>query len=146
MASDRTLEIRRAALTALKDYDPLADIVLPESMFAQGVMAMPDFPFVRMGAPSSAPLRAACVDGSQGTFTVHAFSRGVEEDGYLQETAEDHAARIGGAIAAGLGGRALPLDDGGAVKITWTGMQLLMDTATAGVFHAVVSFGFRTLS
>lgn len=145
MASDRTLEVRRAAMIALKADGPLTELVPATSIHPQATEAMPPFPFARMGTPTSLPLKAAGIDGSIGSFTVHGFSRGIE-DGTITETAEDHAARIGAAIAKALDGRVLEMDDGDPLKVRWTVNQLLQDPDTAGCFHVIASFGYRALS
>jgi hypothetical protein len=64
----------------------------------------------------------------------------------MSEGAESHAGKIGKAIAEGLHGKTLALDDGGEVKLRWTGSRLLPDPQEAGVFHAVVSIRARTLT
>jgi hypothetical protein len=145
MANDLTLQIRRAALTALKADAALIALVPSTSIHPQTTPANVAWPFVKMGAPSGQPIRAACVDGNQGIFAVHGFAKAREEGGQVVETAEDYAARIGAAIAVALDRKALDLDGGGRARLLWTGSQLLMDGAEADAFHTVQNFAVRVL-
>jgi Protein of unknown function (DUF3168) len=146
VANDLTLPIRRATLAALKADAALTALVPPASIYPQTVSAMPAWPFVRMGAPSGLPIRATCVDGNQGNFAVHGFAKPRDIDGTIVETAEDHAARLGAAIASALDRKVLVLDGGQRARLTWTGSQLLLDGAEADAFHTVQSFGVRVLA
>lgn len=146
MANDLTLPVRRAMLTALKADAALTGIVAAASIHPQAPAARPQWPFVKMGSPSGIPVRAACVDGNEITLAVHGFSKGRWDSDVLQETAEDHAARIGAAIADALGGKSLALDDGGNARVRWTGQQLLIDGDEAGAFHTVQNFRVRCIA
>lgn len=149
MASDRTLEIRRAIVAFLKDLDPLLDVgVLPEQVFAMQPIPAPSCPFVRYGTPSILPLRAVGVDGGDLDVAIHSFSAGVydPDDDSLIETAEMQAGRMGKAIGEGIHGKRLLLDEGGAVKITWRGTELLPDSAQPGQYHSLVKIRARTLT
>lgn len=148
MASDRTLEIRRAVVAFLKDLDPLMDTgMLPEQVFAMQPAPAPSYPFVRYGTPTIIPLRATGVDGGDLIVAIHGFSAGIEDpdDGSLVETAEMHAGRMGKAIAENIHGKRLALDEGGDVKIEWAGSTLVPDSAEAGVYHAIVNIRARAL-
>ncbi len=146
MANDRTLEVRRAVLTALKADAGLIAIVPAASIYPMTVPAEPTWPFIKMGAPSGIPIRGACVDGVSGIFAVHGFSKGRYTGQRLVETGEDHAARIGAAIAAALDKQGLMLDDDIRLHVLWTNSQLMMDGAEAGAFHAIENFAVRTLA
>ena len=99
-----------------------------------------------MGAPSAIPVRGTCISGAESIVAVHGFSKGRFTGSTLVESAEDHAGRIGDAIAGALDGKKLDLDGGGFVRITWTGDQLLQDSAEAGAYHVVSNFRMRHLS
>lgn len=140
MASDRSLDIRRAIMVAMKAASSVTSLVPAARIKGQTVDANPIFPFIRMGSPSVIPRRASCVDGGDTILAVHAFATG---SGSI--TAEDQAHRIGAAIAAALDGQRLPLDGGGTAAVRWTGSQLLQDPEEASAFHAVTNFRVRTL-
>ncbi|TZG25581.1 DUF3168 domain-containing protein [Sphingomonas montanisoli] len=141
MASDRTLGIRRAILIAVKAAGPVTAIVPSARIFPQQQPANAPFPFIRLGAPSAIPVRAACVDGGEVTIAVHAFANGGPSI-----TAEDQAHAIGATLASALDGRSLDLGGGAAGKFRWTGSQLLQDPEEVSAFHAVVNFRVRHLS
>ncbi|SKB48994.1 Protein of unknown function [Rhizorhabdus histidinilytica] len=86
------------------------------------------------------------MDGAESIVAVHGFTAGVRRGKKLIETAEDHAGRIGDAIARALDGKRLPLEGGGTVRIRWTGSQLLQDAQEAGGFHTVQNFQMRHLA
>ncbi len=147
MARSRALPIRRAMLIRMKGDAPLVALVPAASIFGQTVPANVSWPFIRMGAPSAiAAVRGTCMNGAEGIVAVHGFSIGRRQGEKQVETAEDHAGRIGDAIAAALDSARLPLDGGGKVKLTWTGDQLLQDPEEAGAFHTVQNFNWRFLS
>lgn len=146
MANDLTLPIRRATLAELKANAPLLALVSASNMHPQTTPASPAWPFVKMGAPSGLPIRAACVDGHEGIFAVHGFAKPRMSGAQMVETAEDHAARIGSAIASALDRKHLEIDGGYRVSVTWTGSQLLQDGAEADAFHTVQNFGVRVLA
>ncbi|RVT93695.1 tail completion protein gp17 [Sphingomonas crocodyli] len=147
MARARHREIRRAALAELKADAPLLAIIPADSIFPQTVPANPAWPLVKTGVLSAVtPVRGACINGAESIFAVHGFTSGVRQGSQLIETAEDHASRIGDAIAVALDGKRLPLEGGGTVRIRWTGAQLLQDAQEAGGYHTVQNFRVRHLS
>lgn len=149
MANDATRPVRRAALAALKADAGVtaADLVPAASIHPQAPPGQPDWPFIKWGAPSGIPIRVpACVDGSEITVAVHGFSKGRRVGDQLVETAEDHAARIGAAIAEALDGVRLDIEGGGWAKFKWTGSQLLVDGGEADAFHSVQNFVVRVLA
>lgn len=149
MANDASLPVRRAGLTALKADAGLtaADMVPAASIHPQSPAGTPEWPFVKWGAPAGIPIRApGCVDGNEITVAVHGFSNGRRSGDALLETAEDHAARIGAAIASALDGKRLDLAGGGAARFRWTGSQLLIDGDEAGAFHTVQNFRVRVIA
>lgn len=145
MASDRSLAIRRAILTALKADAPLLGLIPASSMHPQAPASEPSWPFIKTGAPSGLPINAACVDGSVTVVAVHGFAKPRIEDGAVVESAEDHAARIGAFTATALDKKKLALDGGGEAKLRWTGSQLLQDRDEADAFHTVQNFSVRSL-
>jgi len=147
MARSRSRDIRRAMLAALKAAAPLTTLVPGAQIHPQTVPANPAWPFICMGAPSAVTrIKGACIDGAESIVAIHGFSKGRYSGKRLIETAEDHAGRIGDAIAASLDSRRLALEGGGEVKIDWTGDQLLQDPEEAGAFHVVSNFRMRHLS
>lgn len=143
MANDATREVRRAGLTTLKADADLIALVPTSQIHPQAPLEAPLWPFVKWGASSVIPRRApVCLDGCEVTVAVHGFSKGRWLNDALIETAEDHAARIGKAVANALGGKRVEMDEGWAV-FTWAGSQLLMDGAEAGAFHSVQNFSVR---
>lgn len=146
MATDSSLEVRRAVLTRLKTDAAMIAIVPAADIHRQVTPATVNWPFVKYGSPSSIPVRAACVDGSEITFSVHGFSKGRKNaSGQETKTAEDDAAQIGAQIARSLDGQRLAIA-GGAARIRWTGSQLLVDGAEADAFHTVQNFVARCLT
>lgn len=146
MANDLTLAVRRASLAELKAHALLTDLIPAMRLYPQTVPPTPTWPFGKMGAPSGLPLRAGCVDGNEGIFAVHGFAKMRTVGGVVVETAEDHTARIGAAIASGLDRKTLHLDGGQRARIRWTGSQLLQDGAEADAFHTVQNFAYRVLA
>lgn len=147
MANDLTLPIRRACLAELKGDAGLLALVPAAQMYPQTTAPAPEWPFTRMGAPSGLPIRAGCVDGNEGSFAVHGFAKPrYDGSGGMVETAEDHAARIGGAIASALDRKRLTLDGNQSARVTWTGSQLLQDPEEADAYHTVQNFRVRVLA
>ena len=147
MANDALLPVRRAGLAAMKGNVGLTDLVAAASIHPQVPAGTPDWPFIKWGAPTGIPIRVpACVDGVEVTVAVHGFSKGRYSGESLVETAEDHAARIGAAIASALDGRTLDLEGGGKAKFVWTSSALLMDGDEADAFHSVENFRIRVLA
>lgn len=146
MARSRARPIRRAMLAQMKGNAALVALVPAASIYGQTVPANKAWPFIRTGAPSATgAVRGTCMDGATGIVAVHGFSNGRYQGSMLVETAEDHAGRIGDAIAEALDGVRLALDGGGEVRLRWTGDQLLQDPEEAGAFHTVQNFETRYL-
>jgi hypothetical protein len=147
LANDLTLAIRRAALAELKGNAALIALVPAASIYPQTTPPNVGWPFVKMGSPSGLPIRAACVDGNEGIFAVHGFAKPrLNGSGQVVETAEDHTARIGAAIADALDRKALALTGGYRARLLWTGSQLLQDGAEADAYHTVQNFGVRVIA
>lgn len=144
MATDSTLPVRRAILTLLKDDASLTALVPVGNVYPQAARE-PAWPFLLCGAPSSTSIRATCVDGAEITVAIHGFVRERIVGGATVETAEDHASRIGAAIAKALDGKRPTLPSGYAI-IRWTGSQLLIDSGEADAFHTVQNFRVRCIT
>lgn len=138
-----SIAVRRAGLPILKGNAALVAIV-PGSRILPSTASNPKWPFVSWGVPSSAPLRAACVDGSEIVFAVHGFAKArYNASKAMIETAEDHAGRIEAAIAAALDGHRADIPRG-HVAFACTGSQLMRDGNDG--YHAVVNFRARCLT
>lgn len=146
MANDATRPVRRTMLTALKADEAVTALVSASSIYPQATTANPGWPFIRYGSPTGVPVSAACVDGAEITVAVHGFAKPRFSGSQIIETAEDHAARIGAAIATALGGRSLALEGGGNVRLRWTGSQLFPDADEADAFHTVQNFIARVIA
>lgn len=145
MAIDSSLAVRRALLILMKADASLTAIVPAASIYPQTTPAVPPYPFIRAGAPILTPLIASCLDGSEVTIAIHGFSTGRLSGKQLIETAEDHASRIGAAIAKALDRKAKAID-GGTAKIRWAGSQLLQDPEEASAYHTVQNFRVRCIT
>lgn len=147
MATDQTLPVRRAVLTAMKADDALTAMVPEGSIHPQAPLGALSWPFIKWGAPAGIPIKASCVDGNEIIVAVHGFAKRRENgSGQVIETAEDHAARIGSGIAAALDGKSLALSAGGHARVRWTGSQLLQDGDESDAFHSVQNFRVRVIA
>lgn len=144
MAIDSFLPVRRAIIAELKGDTPLSALI-GDRFYPQAPPANPTWPFGKYGAPSSIPVRASCVDGSEMRVSLHGFSKGRRSGNRLIESAEDHAARIGAAMAGAVDGRRLTIP-GGYALVQWRGSQLMMDGAEADAFHCVVGLRVRCMT
>lgn len=130
----------------MKGDSALTAIVSAASIYPQATPALPAFPFIRAGAPTLIPRRASCLDGAEITQAFHGFSKGRYTGDRILETAEDHASRIGSAMASALDGKHVDLGSGRSVRIRWTGSQLLQDPEEASAFHTVQNFLMRVFA
>ena len=143
MANDSTQAVRRAAMTRLRAVADVTAIV-GDQVFGQ-VAAAPAWPFIKTGAPSLVPRRASCLDGAEVTLAILGFARERRAGKKPLETAEDHASRLGAAIAKALDGYSAEIP-GGYARFQWTGSQLLVDGGEADAFHTVQNFRIRVSS
>lgn len=149
MAVDSTREVRRAVLTLLKTDATVTALVDSASIYGQQTPVAPNgerrvaWPFILVGSLFGAPIRAACVDGLELEGAVHGYAKDRKSGVRTVETAEDHASRIGAAIAGALDRRKVPIA-GGTLAIRWTGPRLIADDADG--FHTVQGFRFRCLT
>ncbi|WP_333571312.1 DUF3168 domain-containing protein [Sphingomonas sp.] len=144
MAIDSLIPARRAILGALATSADVTAIV-PAARHYPMTASSPAWPFILYGAPASVPIRATCLDGSEITVAVHGFAKPRYQGGQMVETAEDHAGRLGAAIARALDGQNLEIPAGRA-KVRHTGSQLLIDGAEADAFHCVVNLRVRCIT
>lgn len=127
MATNRTLPLREAIVTALKADSGLTSIVAPAQVNGERAEANPIFPFTRYGVSEARP-RSTDVP-------IHAFSKA---------EFTDEVAGINAAIVAALDGRTLALGDGERAYLTWTGSTIMPDSAEAGVYHGINRFTITT--
>jgi Protein of unknown function (DUF3168) len=144
MAIDSILQARRAIMGQMAADTDLTGLV-PEAQHYPMTASKPTWPFILYGSPSTVPIRATCLDGSEITVAIHGFTKPRYAGDVMIETAEDHAARIGQAIAAALDGRHLTLPNGYA-RVLHTGSQLLVDGGEADAFHCVINFRVRCIT
>lgn len=145
MAIDSLLPVRRAILTLLKADAALTALVPAAQIYAQAARSNDLWPFIRWGSPSAVPRRASCLDGQIISSALHGFSKGRWSGKRELETAEDHAARIGAAIAAAVDGRRVAIP-GGYAAIRVSGSQLLLDRDEASAFHTVQNLRIRAVT
>jgi len=146
VASDALLPARRAILATLKADLAVTELVPASSIYPQVAAPSPTWPFIIYGSPSGLPIRSACVDGTEVTVAIHSFARARMVGSQMMETAEDHAARIGAAVARALDGKRPELPGGGYLRISYRGSQLLIDGAEADAFHHIVNFRCRAIT
>lgn len=143
MAIDSIQGARRAALIRMKATPALTSLVPAARIYGQSAGANPTWPFIKWGAATSLPRRSSCLDAATITGSVHAFAGPrLSSSGAKLETGEDHASRIGLAIAKALDGFYGDVP-GGVARFQWTRTQLLVDGDEADAFHAIVNFTIR---
>lgn len=116
--------VRRSILAKLKNDASLTALVPAEQINPDGV---PDWPFIKLNASTTQPMRMACVVGGLVTWDIHAFARAREDGGAVVETAEDHAGSIGAAIEQALNYDHLALEGGGDARVRLSDIRLLPD-------------------
>lgn len=134
--------VRRALLIKLKADLALTALVAKGSINPPGT---PTWPFIVLRAPVTQRLKAACVNGAQGSWDVHAFAGPRMSGSTVVETAEDHAGSIGAAIEAALADNWLPLPDGAKVRIRLSDIRLLQD-GDPEHYHWFAQVNWRVLS
>ncbi|WP_375248308.1 DUF3168 domain-containing protein [Sphingomonas sp.] len=140
MAQDFTMPVRDAVMRTLA-ASPAVTVLVPASSQYRGTVPVGrTFPFTRYGAPIAVPLRASGLDSATIRFTIHSFTKPLNDaSGRVLRPAEDQSHIIAAAIASALDDRVLRLD-GYTASIVWTGTNQLQDPAEADVWHAVTSF------
>lgn len=149
MAKGLAREARRAVLTEAKAQTPITDLVSADSIFPQATPKADDivWPFIKMGAFSSTPLRApGCLDGADIRGTVHCFAKStLNTAGAKTDEAEDNVDAIIKAIESTFDGKILDTPSG-QVKMRWLSSQALIDQSEADAFHGVIDFRLRALA
>lgn len=132
MARDLSLAVRQAIVAALEDSPAVAAIVPAERIYAVEVPAEPVWPFIRYGLATALPFRASGMDGCRLAVTLYGFAHGPQEDA---------VATLGGAIAATLDGRVMPIDvePPATAHVGWTSSRTLRDSDEAGAYHVILS-------
>lgn len=131
MPRDRSLPLRQAVITRLRDDSDLTQLVPAARHYGMKVEPTPAWPFTRYGTPDTLPRRGQCWDGQETDFTIHSFSK---------QSFEDECAQINAAIVASLGDAVLALDGGGKATIGWLGSQIIPDGGEAGAWHGLNRF------
>ena len=134
--------VRRALLIKLKADLALTALIPKASINPPGT---PTWPFIVLRAPVTQRLKAACVNGGQGSWDVHAFAGPRLSAGAVVETAEDHAGSIGAAIETALADNWLDLPDGAKVRIRLGDIRLLQD-GDLDHYHWFAQVNWRVLS
>lgn len=142
---------RRAVLARLKSFAGLTALVPAAEIHGQVPLGVPDWPFVKLGAPRSIPIKGACLDGADVAIPVHAFARARQNGaGAMIETAEDHASRIGAEIEKALDdkGETVTVGVGVSVRLRYriSDIQLLVDGADSSAFHYVCTVRARAIA
>ncbi len=144
MATGLQRLVRRAVLTRLKADSTLTALVPAASIYPQSA-GEPVWPFIKLGPTGTLRLRAACVNGGLVTIDVHAFARARVVAGVMQETAEDHASRIGAAIESALADNRITLEGGATANIELGDIRLLQDQEP-DAFHWFAQINARVLA
>lgn len=145
MATGLQRLVRRAVLARLKADSALTAMVPAGSIYPQAVPSEPVWPFIKLGPTGTLRLRAACVSGGLVSVDVHAFVRARTLGGVTQETAEDHASRIGAEIERLLDGVNLVLEGGAKAKVDLGDIRLLQDSEP-DAFHWFAQVNARVLA
>jgi len=135
--------VRRAILPVLKANAGVIALVPSASINPTG--AAPTWPFIVLRSPTTQQLKAACVNGGQGSWDIHAFSGPRLSGGAVVETAEDHAGRIGEAIETALADQWLALPDGAKARIRLSDIRLLQD-GDPDHYHWFAQINWRALA
>lgn len=135
--------VRRAILPVLKANAGVTALVPAASINPTG--SAPTWPFIILRSPTTQPLKAACVNGGQGSWDIHAFAGPRMSGGSVVETAEDHAGRIGEAIETALSDRWLALPDGAKVRVSLSDIRLLQD-GDPDHYHWFAQINWRALA
>lgn len=142
MATGMQRTVRRALLARLKADAGLTAIVPAASINPAGE---PTWPFIILRSPVSRQLKAAQLNGQEGSWDIHAFARDRLSGGVTVETGEDHCGRIGAAIERVLADNRLALEGGLVARISLTDMRLLPDESP-DAWHYMAQINWRGLA
>ena len=147
MAKGLAREARRTILTHLKADTSITDLVAATSIYSQTTPTTKVWPFIKMGAFSSVPLRVrGCVDGAEIRATVHAFAKSTFNGaGGKTADAEDNIDALAKAIEASLDYQRKAIT-GGNITFSWLNTIPLIDNGEDDAFHAVIDFRGRILA
>lgn len=127
MPADYSLDLRKAVVVHLRADSTVSTLV--EGIYGEQPPAVPDGPFIRIGAPVVAPYEATGYDGGEHAFTIHAFAEG---------PGTDRVATIAKRIVASMAGFELAALD--AVENEWRGTQIIQDGDEVDKWHAIIAF------
>lgn len=134
--------VRRALMARLKADAGVTALVAAAQINPEGEPARP---FIKLRAPTTQPMRMACVVGGEVAWGIHAFAGARKQSGADVETAEDHAGSIGAAIETCLAPNRLTLEGGAIAKITLSDIRLLEDGDT-DQYHWFAQVNARVLA
>lgn len=149
MATDHTLELRRAVVPLLKADATLAGLV-DGRVYAEEPPPEPVWPFIRYGVPILAADGAMGWTGGGVRVVIHTFAKSKNPDG---ETVNGYevASRMSRRVALVLDGATFSLpvhEDAGrparAIDCVHMSTEVIRDTAEAGAWHGIVSFEVQT--
>jgi hypothetical protein len=127
MAVGLQKKVRRGILPLLKADAALTALVPADSINPDGEAP---WPLIRLRAPTTRQLKAACVSGGLVTWDIHAFAGPRKVAGAEVETAEDHAGSIGEAIERVLADQWIDLEGGSRARLRLSDIRLLEDGDT----------------
>ncbi|WP_022697926.1 DUF3168 domain-containing protein [Euryhalocaulis caribicus] len=129
MPADHSLKLRQAIVSRLLADAAVSDAV-EARVYGLRTPATRKFPFIRYDGPIAAPFEATGHhDGSEHDVTLHAFTKGEDED-------DCHA--LAAAIVASLSADTLPLDGLGLISLDWLDTQVIVDGDDTQAFHAII--------
>lgn len=141
----RIREVRREILPLLKNSAAVTALVPASRIYPQGAPSEPQWPFIKLGAPTAIPLRGGVTNGSRVICAVHAFAGPIKDGTQTIEYAEDHAARIGEAIEAALDKQNVDRAGPGRIHLLLSDMQLLQDGDPAA-FHYFATVNAKVIA
>lgn len=147
MAKGLAREARRAVLAEAKQTDAITDLVPATNIHPQATPKKTPWPFIKMGAFTSVPLKApGCLDGAEIRATIHCFAKSVfDSAGAKTKEAEDHIDEIIKAIENRFDGAILTIPSG-ELKLSWLNSVPLMDGGEDDAFHGVIDFRGRAMA
>ena len=144
MARNTSLYVRRAGLSLLAADAALAALV-GARIYPPQRPSEPVWPFVAWGVPIVGPFEAACMDGNESEFAVHAYAV-TEGTGGQTISGEERATEISARVETVLADAGeIDLTDYGCpfaanAYFTWLQTQVIQDGAEADAFHAIAQF------
>ena len=131
MATDHSLQIRQAVVLALRGVSEI-EAVVSGRIYGEASPAKPVWPFIKVGAMVAGPFDATCLSGSETTFVVNCFVKGLDGSG---------AYNLAKLVQQALDGLD-PALAGGAhmVSLDWTGSTPLKDQQEADGYYSAVAF------